>query len=175
VRTDELFKVLEGVQAQIRFFDTKAQIVLAVDGILAGFLGTQAATIASKVGSTWPSFLAAGLALFFSVYLGTLALSLFWAFRTVYPRLDVSQPESKLFFAHIAHRYRMDYERAAKEMPAMPEQELLADLAKQTLANSQICTQKQGCLSRAIRWLGVSMVCWVGTLVFLFGAGATKP
>jgi hypothetical protein len=54
---DKLWKLLDSVQTQIRVFDTKAQIVIAVNGVLAGFFGSQtskmAELIAQRPGSIW--------------------------------------------------------------------------------------------------------------------------
>ena len=40
---DQLWKLLDSVQAQIRTFDTKAQIALGIDSLLAGLLGAELA------------------------------------------------------------------------------------------------------------------------------------
>jgi len=99
---DKLWKLLDSVQAQIRVFDTKAQIVIAIDGVLAGFFGTQIAKMAEAIGqqhgSTWHVL----LGVFDVASLILLVSSLLLAVNTVHPRLHLDQPNSRLFFAHIA-------------------------------------------------------------------------
>jgi len=56
----------------------------------------------------------------------------------------------------------------------MSDEELSTDAAKQILANSIVCQQKHECLRRALLWMGISLACWVGTLVFLFATGYSR-
>jgi hypothetical protein len=51
---DEVWKLLDAVQSQIRVFDTKAQVALAIDSALAGFLGSQILKTAELGGRSIP-------------------------------------------------------------------------------------------------------------------------
>jgi hypothetical protein len=61
MKPERLTGILQGVQDQIRFCDSKAQVVLGLNGILAGFLAAQKPTIASALARNWPHALAWGL------------------------------------------------------------------------------------------------------------------
>lgn len=135
---------------------------------MAGFLGVQTTRLASTIVAGWPALSSLALSFFCAGYLTALVLSLFWAFLTVYPRLDVKQPKSKIFFAHIAEEYGTNYDEAAKDLVEMTEADLSADAAKQVVANSVVCAQKAKCLKRALLWMGISLACWVATLLLLF-------
>ncbi len=172
IRADLLLKILDGVQTQIRFFDTKAQIVLGIDGILAGFVGVQIPALAEVVFKFWPSFLSVWLLIVFCTLLISLMLSLLQALRTIYPRLNIGQPDSKIFFAHLARIYGNDYVRASRELTGLSEQELSVDIANQLLANSRVCELKYARLTQASMWMAVAITSWVVTCVLLFAAKA---
>jgi hypothetical protein len=164
MRSEHLFRTLDTIQTQVRAFDTKAQIVLGVDGIILGFLSLNGATIGTAIAKRFPNCLAIGLSLAYIVALLTLVFSLYYVFATVRPRKDFGQPTSRLFFFHLTSRYEYDYETAKKDLAAMTEDELGADLAEQILANAHVCDAKSNCLNRALFWLELSVGAWVSTL-----------
>jgi disulfide bond formation protein DsbB len=168
MKPERLTGILQGVQDQIRFCDAKAQVVLGLNGILAGFLAAQTPAIASALARNWPHALAWGLLTAASLYLLSLLLSFAFALRVVVPRLDVSQPDSCVFFAHIANEYKNNYEQIAKNLPALSEEELAADFAKQVLANSHVCVRKHWALRNAWKLMSASLIFWIATWLVLF-------
>lgn len=170
MKVERLVQILDAVQSQIRFFDTKAQLVLGIDGILAGFLGVNTETIASAISDKSPSWVSIGLDIFFAAYLIALVLSLLWGFKTVYPRTDVKQPESRIFFIHVARHYKENYKQAVEDLTGMSDEHLSDDIAKQVLANSRVGLDKYESLKKAVFWMGISVFCWVWILTLLFVA-----
>jgi len=168
MKLERLTGILQGVQDQIRFCDAKAQVVLGLNGILAGFLAGQTSTIASSVARDWSHPLAWALIIATSLYLAALVLSFSFALRVVVPRLDVCQPDSCLFFSHIANEYKNNYEDIAKELPGLSEEELAVDFAKQILANSHICVRKHRALRTAWQSMTLSIIFWIATWLVLF-------
>ena len=168
MKAERLTGILQGVQDQIRFCDAKAQVVLGLNGILAGFLAAQTAGIASALARNWSHALGWGLLAAASLYLLSLVLSFAFALRVVLPRLDVSQPDSCVFFAHIANQYKNNYEQIAKTLPALSEEELAADFSKQVLANSHVCVRSHQALRHAWKWMSASLIFWIATWLVLF-------
>ncbi len=82
--------------------------------------------------------IAVGLFLSVALYLVFLVSSFAFGVRVVLPRLDVSQPDSCVFFSHIAAQHKNNYEKIAKELPGLSDEDLAADMAKQILANSHV-------------------------------------
>ena len=88
------------------------------NGILAGFWLHMTPAIASALARNLPHALGWALLVAASLYLLSLVLSFAFALRVVLPRLDVSQPDSCVFFAHIANQYKNNYEKIAKNLPS---------------------------------------------------------
>ncbi len=170
MKIERLAGVLQGVQDQIRFCDTKAQVILGLNGILAGFLATRASELASTIAGESRHVIAVGLFLSVALYLVFLVSSFAFGVRVVLPRLDVSQPDSCVFFSHIAAQHKNNYEKIAKELPGLSDEDLAADMAKQILANSHVCVRKHQSLRNSWVLTTLSAACWVSTWLFLFAS-----
>ena|SRR5437016_6258655 len=164
-----LLYILDSIQTQIRFFDMKAQLVLATDGVLAGFLGLQTPRVAAAIRSEHWSASTFPLLVTFAGCCAMLLFSLYQGFRTVRPRVKLSQPESRIFFDHIAKQYGSDYSRIAEEYLRIPDEELQRDAATQILATSKLCSAKLHDLTLAADYLLVALLFWLATLLFLLG------
>jgi hypothetical protein len=161
---EQLWKLLEAIQSQIRSFDTKAQVALGIDGLLAGLLGTQI------VKST--EFGAAGMhirfciALFLSVIsLTSIAYSFFWGLRTVHPQLHLRQPKSHFFFCHLVELYGHNYNKAAEALKALSGDAVEQEIGTQVMAISVICDVKAKRCRRALSYSGVALAFYLATLL----------
>ena len=165
---DKLWKLLDSVQSQIRVFDTKAQLVIAIGGLLAGFFGTQtgkmAELIGQRPGSLWSILLTAAGVTCVCLVLCSLLL----AVSTVHPRLSLGQPNSRLFFMHIAGEFKENYSHAADVLTALTPEQLSRDLSNQILANSVICCTKAKRFKHALFTLSVAVIVWVFVLFIQF-------
>jgi Family of unknown function (DUF5706) len=165
---DKLWKVLDSVQAQIRVFDTKAQIVIAIDGVLAGFFGTQTVKMAELIGQRPGSIWSILLVAFAVGCIALLLSSLLLAVNTVHPRLHLDQPNSRLFFAHIFQEFKRDYSRAGEVLTSLTVDELGADLANQILVNSIICCTKAKRFKHALYAMSAAVIVWILVLFMQF-------
>src|SRR5436309_854119 len=130
-----VWRILDGIQAQIRAYDAKAQIVIGIDGALAGLLVTQTSSVAAALVATWPQAKAIGLVASAAVCIVLLTTSIGFATFTIYPRLKLNQPNSLLFFDHIVGLFGANYEKARETYSGTSEDELRSDLSNQVLAN----------------------------------------
>jgi len=167
---DRLWKVLDSVQAQIRVFDAKAQIVIAIDGVLAGFFGSQTVKIAELLASHPSSAISLSLILIGAACLLLLASSLMFAVFTVHPRLHLNQPHSRLFFVHLYNECGRDYAKARQLLTSLSDEDLSADLANQVLATSIICSTKSHRFKYGLFAMCGSVILWIATLFFQFAA-----
>jgi hypothetical protein len=165
---DKLWKVLDSVQAQIRVFDAKAQIVIAIDGVLAGFFGAQTVKIAELLALQPSSAISWSLILIGAACLVALASSMMFAVFTVHPRLHLNQPHSRVFFAHLHGEFGRDYTKARQALTSASDEDLSADLANQVLANSIICSTKAHRFKYALFTMCGAVLLWIATLFFQF-------
>ena len=130
-----MWKTYEAIQELIRFADTKATAVLAINGVIAGFyfsnIGTLQAVLLQKPAS---------LALLLMVS-GFLLISSGFSAYCIIPRLVNSESKCLILFCDIAKfRSYTDYEKAVQE--ELGEDEFEKELAHQVWANSKIATRK---------------------------------
>jgi hypothetical protein len=163
MNVEQLAKQLDSVQGHIRAFDSKAQVVLGIDGVLAGFVAAQLSS-----GLDMASWHLDPLSLFFialsSIALILLLISVFWAIFTVFPRLKLGQPKSHFFFLHLAELYGKDFSKAGKSLINLSEEEQLHQLATQVHANAIIATAKAARSNKAILFMVTALLVFIVNL-----------
>jgi Pycsar effector protein len=162
--SDQLWRVLDTIQLQIRGYDTKAQIVIGFTGVLAGFLGTQAGNMTIAAVATWPQTKSFLLFTFGGTCLVFLAASLAYATCTIYPRLRLNQPPSLLFFDHIEKTSSSSYIKGREMLTKQTAEELDDDICNQIIANSIVCCKKAARFHVAITTTALAMICWFVTI-----------
>jgi Family of unknown function (DUF5706) len=165
---DRLWKVLDSVQAQIRVFDAKAQIVIAIDGVLAGFFGSQTVKIAELLALQPFSVISWSLMLIGAACLVALASSMMFAVFTVHPRLHLNQPPSRIFFAHLYEEFGRDYAKARDALTSVSDEHLSADIANQVLATSIICSTKAHRFKYGLFTMCGAVLLWIAILFCQF-------
>lgn len=162
---DQMALFLESMKGQIRAFDTKAQVLLGVNGLLFGFITAEGAK-AAEYGAAGLRvrfiFVCIALALAF----GTSCISTFYALFVINPQLHLNQPPSKLFFCHLAADYGRDYKRAATDLASLGEQEGCLDLGGQIQVNALICDVKSTRCLRGMRWAGLALLAYCISVPF---------
>jgi hypothetical protein len=140
----------------IRFADTKAGSILAVEGIIAGVVYSNLNTIRDQV-NQHPLFLYCLLA---SIVTGS--ISFYFSVRCLLPTTHVGDTNSVIFFGQIARRYDSvsSYERGIKNFLANDDH-LQGQLTQQIWANSHIAARKFAMVNKSIMFF---------TLAILFGA-----
>ena len=175
---DAIWRLLGDVQAQIRTFDTKAQVALGIDGVLAGFLGAQLIRVAEEGAalSNTPFMLALGLSL---VSFASMATSFAIALSVVIPRLELNQPRSSFFFAHLVERHGTDFDAAADDLLDLPDPRVLRELGTQVAVNSVICNMKARRSRNALRATALALAFYLFSLIPLsvtaYEKGKTVP
>jgi len=164
VQFSDMWRLLDGIQAQIRAFDAKAQVALGIDGVLTGFVGAQLLRSVEypPAGRSMQFLLAvilAGLALL------SLVTSVVLALRTVYPHLELKQPSSHFFFGDIVQMYGRNYAAAAVGFRELSDDDAVQELGIQLLVNSIICTVKATRVRGAVRFTAGALCLYVLSVI----------
>lgn len=98
-KTENLWTTLEAINELIRFSDTKATAILAMDGVVAGFYLSNTSTIQTALKqqpiTLIPLIVAVGLILVSSVF----------SAYCIIPRLKMNKSNCLIFFCDIANAY----------------------------------------------------------------------
>lgn len=115
-----MLDVLNGVQEQIRFADTKAAIFAAALVVLFGFMATQVDGLqpVAETERGWHFWTRACLLALYGV---STVVAFTYAARCVMPRTGESAPPCLFHVAHVAKTYRLDHERFCRDMAVMDE------------------------------------------------------
>jgi hypothetical protein len=178
VTIEQLWRLLDSIQGQIRAFDTKAQVAIGLDSLLAGLLGTELVKGLELAkwhfGFTLVSFL--GIA---TLSITGLLLSSIFAVLTIVPRLHLDQPKSHFFFCHLVDLYGRKFHAAEKGLIALTEDQKLHQLASQVQTNSVICDVKASRCRRSLWLMIASLLLYVltfwpyGVLAYRSGTAAS--
>ncbi|HEY6846232.1 MAG TPA: Pycsar system effector family protein [Terracidiphilus sp.] len=161
---DQLWKLLDSVQAQIRTFDTKAQIALGIDSLLAGLLGAELAK-GFELAKWHFDYILTGLLVIAILSLVSLLASALFAIFTVVPRLHLDQPKSHFFFCHLVQLYGRKFHAADKSLIALTNDQMLPQLASQVQTNAIICDVKASRSRHALWLMTAALVLYVITFL----------
>jgi hypothetical protein len=157
VQNSDLAKLLDTIQGQIKTFDTKAQIALGVDGLLAGLLGNQLIK-ATEYGASGMKY-RFGIALVISIVsFICIAYSLFYALGTVHPQLHLKQPKSHFFFSHLVELYGRNFDGAALALVTLNDDDVALQLGTQVQTNAIICDVKARRCRKALIGSGAALL-----------------
>ncbi len=142
-KTENLWKTYEAINELVRFADTKATAILAVNGVIAGFyfsnIGTLQAILLQKPTTLAPLLMVAGFLLIssgFSAY-------------CIVPRLKVNKSKCLVLFCDIADFSSADeYEKAIQN--EMTDDKVEKYLVDQIWATSKIATTKYSAVTTSI-------------------------
>ena len=159
--------VLNGIQDQIRFADTKAGFIAALNALLFGFLVSQLDTIKDAFqqgggGKTALWF----AAIFFAIHVLFAVLSVGFVVWSVMPRFGKDAPRSKAFFGHIAKDYRRDFEKYVQETIDLETTAWARDLGKQIVEVSAIAQSKHDLVNRGAVFTIVALCAWALSFAF---------
>ena len=152
-----LWKIYDAIGESIRFFDAKAGVILAANGVLIG-----AAVTALQGNRNFvlehPAFLT-----FAALALVSLAGSAICCLLCISPSLVTYHPrlkkaESPIFFAHIANLAGPeDYEKAVLEK-LTDERKALWQMSEQVWANARVASRKAKLIPFAVFFLGAGLL-----------------
>lgn len=167
---DQLWKILESIQAQIRAFDTKAQIVIGINGVMAGFVLTSTQKVSETTADITVGWVGVVSLIFSLCALAAAACSLFFAIYTIVARFKENQPRSLTFFGHIADAFGEDYETCARTYSQMTDEQFSNQVSYQILTNSGICAKKAGSFKPALRLMALGIFFWFVSIPFTLAA-----
>lgn len=164
---------LESIQGHIRAFDSKAQVLLGVNGVLAGFITTELGKFA-EFGLMTPKRFAV-LAVLLGLSVSATLVAFLIALRVLNPQLHLKQPSSKFFFCHLAAEYGQDYKRAAADLVALSDPDASLDVSQQILVNSIICDVKAKRCKWGMRCTGLALLLYATSIpIFMSMAYAVR-
>ncbi len=153
---DQRWKTFSLVNEWVRFSDTKAATLLAIQGVLLGIFSQSDWT-------KYPDKLGC-----FPVVIGVVAIlltliSMFFAFNSLNPKLKLMGGNSPLFFGSIASGFKNSHEYQQHFDKTMHSEEAIAkELSGQIFVNSQIAMRKFTDVTYSLRWFMVAMFFWGG-------------
>ncbi len=159
---DQLWKLLDSIQVQIRAFDAKAQVALGIDSLLAGLLGTEIAR-ALELANWRFGYVLSGFLVISALSVISLLASALFGILTVVPRLRLNQPKSHFFFCHLVEDHGRKFEAAAKSLIALDQEAVAHQLATQVQTVAIICDVKANRALRALRLMTISLILYVIT------------
>lgn len=153
---DTYFRILSGVQDQIRFADSKAAFMAALNALLFGFVTNHLDKIRSANGAV--RILAGFYAL---AALG----SLICVIAAVVSRFGELAPQCKVFFGHITKQYGKDYEKYWRETKDLGDLDWAKEVAYQVVEVCHIARKKHQLVRCGAICTLVAIVLWFLTLV----------
>lgn len=135
-KKEDLWNTYKAINELIRFADTKATAILAINGVVAGFYFSNISSIQTILGQSSIAVIPLVAAM------GFVLISAGFAAYCMIPRLGTKK-ECLIFFCDIVRNYRnaTDYEKAIKKAPS---EKVETDLAHQIWTNSGIASLKYG-------------------------------
>jgi hypothetical protein len=148
-----MWKTYSGTTELIQFSDTKAQVILAVNGIIVSVVFTNVAGV-KNILLTGPIF----SILFIGAFI-TLCFSIFFSLLCLIPTLHIGDSTSVIYFRAIAQRFGKpaDYEQAATEVFS-DDTQTIAQVASAIWATSRIARRKFYAVTWATWCLGLTIL-----------------
>lgn len=149
--------VLDGVQEQIRFADSKAAFVAVFHTFLFGFIISKGDEVAKSYadGCDW---LCVVQIVLLAAYAITTLISIVYAIGTVIPKFGENAPECKIFFGHIVKCYKRDYNRYVQDALNATEEDWLKDIGTQIVENSNIAMDKHKRAKTGAMWAVAAVI-----------------
>lgn len=136
----------EQVNEWVRFCDTKAGVVLGLQGIILTIIFTLTNIPKTDFCPPFIVFLIGVICLGVSILIGV---------NAIVPILEVGQPVSGIFFGHISsHKNAEDYLKVIEDASYKFEK----DLVMQTWANSRVAWKKFTLIRSSIIWGSIGLV-----------------
>ena len=171
-------QILEDIQEQIRFADSKAGFIAAFNVLLFGVVATHLDKLRTLYGSgkeTWAALIALAIVLV-SLYAVFTVVSLALAISCVISRFGGGGVQSRVFFGHIAMHYGKDHARYVRDIRGMADADWVEQLGTQVVEVSRLALIKH----RRARWAAcstfVSVLLWIvslATMVSIFWTQAS--
>lgn len=167
-KSEHYWRILEAIHESIRYSNVKATAILTVYGILISLAYSNLDLIVSGVDRSLYIMVLAGLVALLS------SLAIFFAFRSIQPRLLASDYPSVIFFNSITKNFEdcESYIRKAEEVIDSDQGiGIEEDLARQIHINARIASAKFALIRHSVQFFVLSLLLLLlSALVILFAA-----
>jgi hypothetical protein len=161
-----LLEILDDIQEQIRFADSKAGFIAAFNVLLFGFVATHMDKVRTLcMGKELAGGCVALALVLVGLYVTSMVITFALVVTCVISRFGQRVRQGRVFFAHIAAQYGKDHKRYAQDFGAMTNAEWLEELGAQVVEVSRLAMLKHKYVRRAACFTLLSVLLWVGSLV----------
>jgi hypothetical protein len=158
--------ILDGVQDQIRFADSKAGFIAALNAVLFGFLSSNISTLrlleSNTLEYTWGICLTKALLV---LYVVTTFVSFTFVVRAVMSRFGELAPQTDVFFGHIVKMYGTDYAAYVRTTIGYNDRQWAQQIGTQIVEVSHIALMKHRRVRKAAWCTLVACIFWIATLI----------
>lgn len=159
-------EILNDIQEQIRFADSKAGFIAAFNVLLFGFVANHTEKLRTLCSGKELGTGCVALALVLvGIYAALTVVTFALVVSCVVSRFGGRVRQSRVFFAHIAAQYGKNHKRYSQDIGAMTNADWLDELGAQVVEVSRLAMLKH----KYVRWAAcctlVSVLLWVGSLV----------
>ena len=168
-RTDELCAIIYGyLGGQITLADTKAQLTLAADALLASaILSLDKSVVLGILDASTPLLTRLATLLMIGMF-GALLVSVYYALRVARPTLMPSKRSNMFYFVDVT---RMSEETFRTRFLTQTPDDITDALLEEVYLLSHIAYRKFERVGRSLTWLVVAFVLWGIAQVFYTFAG----
>jgi hypothetical protein len=157
--------ILNDIQEQIRFADSKAGFIAAFNVLLFGFVANHMDKLRTFCSGEELGISFVMLALVMvAIYATSMVVTFALVVSCVVSRFGGRVRQSRVFFAHIADHYGTNHRRYAQDIAAMSNAEWLNELGAQVVEVSRLAMLKH----KRVRWAAYctlfSVLLWIGSL-----------
>lgn len=150
---DTLWKIYENISEWIRFADTKASAIIGINAILVGFVVSNLSVVITSLKGNPLLIVIVSLATISGI------ASVYFAIKCLSPTLNVGEPTSFIYFAHIA----LGFDSAEKYSRQIQnslnnKSEFYEHIASEIWANSKIAWRKYKAVTWSTRLLAISIL-----------------
>ena len=144
--------ILDDIQEQIQFADSKAGFIAAFNVLLFGFVANHVDKLRTLCSGRELGAGCVALALVLvGIYVTSMVITFALVVSCVVSRFGGRVHQGRVFFAHIAARYGKDHKRYAQDISAMTNADWLDELGAQVVEVSRLANLKH----KYVRWAAV--------------------
>jgi hypothetical protein len=151
--TDNLWKIYDNISELVRFSDAKATVILATNGVIAGFYFSNIVALKDILTDRPIAFIPLEVAIFF------VFVSALWSAHCLFPRLKTEKECDVIFFSDIVKKHKIptDYEKAIREAFSNDNAILNSQLSCQIWQVSKVAQCKYDAVKESIGFLAVAI------------------
>lgn len=160
-------QILDDIQEQIRFADSKAGFIAAFNVLLFGFIATHLDKLRTiyAAGKDINVPLVVLAIVLVAIYVSCTVVSFSLVVSCIISRFGGGGKQSRVFFGHIAAQYGKDYARYIRDIRGMTDADWVEQLATQVVEVSRLALIKHRRTRLAAISTLISVLLWLASLV----------